>query len=115
MPVAPARRIQSGIAIHWGNIVADALSCIPIEESFFFEEEEAFPLNLVHLERKQLTNNYLQLGLQKQPPDCIKTKREGNKVDVFRKTEAIYIPASLRPAILQWYHTSLHHPSIKCM
>jgi hypothetical protein len=34
---------------------------------------------------------------------------------VHTATQTIYVPVSLRQAILQWYHTSLQHPSIKHM
>jgi hypothetical protein len=36
-------------------------------------------------------------------------------VYVHTPTQTIYVPASLRAAILQWYHTSLQHPGIKRM
>jgi hypothetical protein len=97
------------------NIVADALSRIPTEEIFIFTEEEEFPLNLENLARRQLTDEYLQRELQKQQCDYITSTMEGHSIYVNKHTATIYVPVSLRPAILQWYHTSLQHPGIKRM
>ncbi len=98
------------------NVVADALSRLPTEEIFTFTEEDTeFPLNLATLARKQQSDTYLQAALQRDPSDYVATQQEGNKIYVLKSTKTIYVPLSLRAAILQWYHTSLQHPGIKRM
>ncbi len=91
------------------NIVADALSCIPTEELFTFDNDTDFPLNL------QLIANKQAEALAKQPPKYEKAVREGINLYVQVNTAAIYVPAVLRASILQWYHTTLLHPGIKRM
>jgi len=115
MSTPPAQRIWStnGIYSGWENIVADALSWLPTEEVFLFKEDAIFPLNLAHLAPNQLTNDYLQLALQQRPPDYIISIQEGNNIYVCKETEVIYVPASLREALLQWYCTSLQYPGIQ--
>jgi hypothetical protein len=98
------------------NVVADALSRLPTEEIFTFTEEDTeFPLNLATLARKQQSDTYLQAALQRDPSNYVATQQEGNKIYVLKSTKTIYVPLSLRAAILQWYHTSLQHPGIKRM
>ncbi len=95
------------------NVMADALSRIPTEDIFVFEEAEDFPLNLQHLAKKQLTNDHLKQALQKAAPDYVELMRDGLKIYVCKHTDTIYIPASLRAAIIQWYHTSLQQATMK--
>jgi hypothetical protein len=99
------------------NVVADALSRLPTEEIFTFDkaDDTDFPLNLATLASKQHTDDYLQLALQQHPENYVAKKMEGHTVYVHTPTQTIYVPASLRAAILQWYHTSLQHPGIKRM
>jgi len=97
------------------NIAADALSRLPTEEIFLFEAENEFPLNLDNLASKQLTDDYLQLALEKKCPEYTVSLREGRQLYVHSTSNTIYVPFSLRPALLQWYHTSLQHPGIKRM
>jgi hypothetical protein len=97
------------------NIVADALSRIPTEELFVFEQENEFPLQLAVIARKQLTDDHLQRALQQQPSDYTESIRDGHAIYVHKQTDSIYVPVSLRVAILQWYHTNLQHPGIKRM
>ncbi len=50
------------------NVVADALSRLPTEELFAFDEDNAeFPLNLQIISEKQATDVHLQDALTKQP------------------------------------------------
>ncbi len=89
------------------NVAADALSRLPTEEIFLFEAENEFPLNLDNLASKQLTDDYLQLALEKKCPEYTVSLREGRQLYVHSTSNTIYVPVSLRPALLQWYHTSL--------
>jgi hypothetical protein len=97
------------------NIVADAFSRLPTEELFQFDENEDFPLNLPLLADSQTRDEYLQHVLAKQPDKFVHSFREGSSLYVKKDTAAIYVPATRRPAILQWYHTTLQHPGIKRM
>jgi len=97
------------------NVVADALSRLPTDELFQFEENDEFPLNVALLAEHQTQDEYLQSMLTKQPDKYVQSVREGSSLYVMKDTAAIYIPAALRPAILQWYHTTLQHPGIKRM
>lgn len=92
------------------------MSRLPTEEIFTFNNDDAFPLNLATLARKQLVlDDYLQLALQQQQPDYVIVQKEGNQIYVYKPTQTIYVPAFLHAAILQWYHTSLLYPGIKHM
>jgi hypothetical protein len=95
--------------------VADALSRIPTEELFTFDEDAYFPLNLQLIAANQATDAQLQEALVKQPPKYEDEIREGTKLYVQVNTAAIYVPASLCTPILQWHHTTLLHPGIKRM
>jgi len=97
------------------NVVADALSRLPTEEFFLFDEDNDFPLQLTVLARKQLTNDYLQEALQQQPSAYFESVRDDQPIYVHKQTDSIYLPVSLRGALMQWYHTSLQHPGIKRM
>jgi hypothetical protein len=97
------------------NIMADALSRLPTAEIFIFQEANTFPLNLQHLAKQQLTDPHLQQALQKPAPDYIESLRDGQKIYFSRATDTIYVPASLRAALIEWYHTSLQHPGSKRM
>jgi hypothetical protein len=98
------------------NVVADALSRLPTEELFAFDEDNTkFPLNLQLISKKQATDVHLQDALTKQPAKYEESLREGVKLYVQVNTDAIYVPVSLRDSILQWYHTTLQHPGTKRM
>jgi ribosomal protein L21E len=98
------------------NLATDALSRLPIEEFFRFDDaNDDFPHNINLLATKQLTDTHLQAALDKQQPIYIETVREGCKIYVHKETDTVYVPASLQSALLQWYHTALQHPGIKCM
>jgi hypothetical protein len=97
------------------NIVADALSRIPTEELFIFDEAAEFPLNMELIADKQLTDPHLQKALLEQSTLYSAAEREGQPIYVNRQTDTVYVPASLRPAILEWYHTTLLHPGTKRM
>jgi hypothetical protein len=97
------------------NVVADALSRLPTQELFHFEEEDAFPLNMQLVAQKQLTDSYLQNALQQQSPLYVVAVRDSQKIYVHQQTDTVYVPASLRSAILEWYHTTLLHPGTKRM
>jgi hypothetical protein len=57
----------------------------------------------------------LKSALQQQPVKYSTTMREGTQLYVKTASDTIYVPASLRSAIMQWYHTTLQHPGIKRM
>jgi len=97
------------------NIVADALSRLPTEEFFRFDEDNDFPLQLAILAREQLTDDHLQAALQQQPSSYFESVRDDQTIYVHKQTNSIYVPVSLRGALTQWYHTSLQHPGIKRM
>jgi hypothetical protein len=97
------------------NVVADALSRLPTDELFQFEENDEFPLNMALLAEHQTQDDYLQSMLTKQPDKYVQSVREGSSLYVTKDTAAIYIPDALRPAILQWYHNTLQHTGIKRM
>jgi hypothetical protein len=97
------------------NVVADALSRLPTEELFRLEEENVFPINLTLIAAKQATDDKLCNSQKNNDCKYTVTLREGVSLSVHSKTEAIYVPATLRMPILQWYHTTLHHPGIKRM
>jgi len=97
------------------NVVADALSRLPTEEIFTFDAAVDYPLHLETLAMKQATDDFLAIALQHQPPAYVATKKEGHTIYVCQTTAAIYVPASLRAALLEWYHTNLQHPGIKRM
>jgi hypothetical protein len=97
------------------NTVADALSRIPTEELFIFDESVEFPLNMALIADKQLTDPHLQKALLEQSNLYSAAEREGQQIYVNRQTDSVYVPASLRPAVLEWYHTTLLHPGTKRM
>jgi hypothetical protein len=96
------------------NVVADALSRLPTEELFLLEDNN-FPLNLEIIAEKQTADNHLRTQLLREPPKYKQSVRDGVAIYTHPATQAIYVPASLRNAVLQWYHTSLQHPGIKRM
>jgi hypothetical protein len=96
------------------NVVADALSRLPTEELFMFDEDVEFPLNLALIADKQ-QDAQLAAGLEQRPPKYETTQRNGTAVFVHKQTGSIYVPAALRSSILQWYHTTLQHPGTKRM
>jgi hypothetical protein len=88
------------------NVVADALSRLPTEELFRLEEEDVFPINLTLIAAKQATDDKLCNSQKNNDGKYTVTLREGVSLSVHSKTEAIYVPATLRMPILQWYHTT---------
>jgi hypothetical protein len=82
------------------NIVADVLSRIPTKELFIFDEANKFPLNMELIADKKLTYPHLQSALQQQSTLYSATVREGQQIYVNQQTDTVYVPASLRPAVL---------------
>jgi len=97
------------------NIVADALSRLPSQELFTLEADDDFPLNLTLIAEQQSNDEHLLTALTKEPLKYKKIMRDSTELYVQHDSEAIYVPASLRASILQWYHTTLQHPGIKRM
>jgi len=97
------------------NVVADALSRLPTEEIFLFEEDNDFPLNLSLIAEQQLADTSLTTALAAPKPVYTKTVRENVELYVHAKQTAIYVPVSLRASLLQWYHLTLQHPGVKRM
>jgi len=97
------------------NVVADALSRLPTNELFTFEPDEEFPLDLSIIAAKQLSDTQLTAELAKNPPKYTKIVRDTVTLYAHNTTEAVYVPTSMRASILQWYHTTLQHPGVKCM
>jgi hypothetical protein len=64
-------------------------------------------LNSTLIAKKQPTDEQLAETLTKNEQKYTATMKEGVKLYINHKTEAIYVPASLRTPILQWYHTNL--------
>jgi hypothetical protein len=98
------------------NVIADALSHLPTQELFQFEQDDdAFPLNLTAISSSQLSDGLLQSTLVKHPEKYSRTVREGVSLYVDADTDAIYVPPPHQLDILNWYHTTLQHPGIKRM
>ncbi len=97
------------------NVVADALSRLPTEEIFLFDEDNDFPLNLSLIAEQQLADTSLTTALAAPQPVYTKTVRENVELYVHAKQTAIYVPVSLRASLLQWYHLTLQHPGVKRM
>jgi hypothetical protein len=90
------------------------LSRLPTEELFVFNEND-FPLNFSIIAEEQAIDSQLQAELKSQSTKYIKETRDGVPLYVTRDHANIYIPASLRFSILEWYHTTLQHPGIARM
>jgi hypothetical protein len=114
------------------NVVADALSRmstaetkvsdlvgllsrLPTEELFTFDEDDNFPLNLEIIAAAQTADEHLTAALHTPTPKYVSSTRDGVLLYTHRASNCIYIPASLRTSIMQWYHTTLQHPGIKRM
>jgi hypothetical protein len=99
------------------NVVADALSRLPTQELFLFDDagDEEFPLNLQLIADYQQNDEYLQTQLRANSKKYYTTARESVQLYTRSDTAAIYVPAALRAAILQWYHATLQHPGVKHM
>jgi hypothetical protein len=83
------------------NVVADALSRLPTEEIFTFDEADAtdFPLNLATLTKKQQTDDYLQLALQQHPSNYVAKKGKVTQCMSTRRSRQfmslpLYVPLS---------------------
>jgi hypothetical protein len=97
------------------NVVADVLLPLPTAKLFLLSEEEDFPLNLVLIVQHQLDDKKLQQALTSHQPGFKKIVRKVVELYVHSHQETIYVPASLRASLLQWYHLTLQHPSVQCM
>jgi len=98
-------------------VVADALSRLPTQELFLFDNAgaEEFPLNLQLIADYQQNDEYLQTQLRANSKKYNTTARESVQLHTRSDTAANYIPAALRAAILQWYHATMQHPGVKRM
>jgi hypothetical protein len=63
----------------------------------------------------QTADAHLTAALRAPTPKYVSATRDGVLLYVHRTSNTIYIPASLRSQILNWYHTTLQHPGIKRM
>jgi len=99
------------------NVVADALSRLPTQELFLFDDtgDAEFPLNLRLIADHQHSDDYLQTQLRANSKKFIIIVRESVQLHARSDTATIYVPAALRAAILQWYHATLQHPGVKRM
>jgi hypothetical protein len=92
------------------------LSRLPTEELFTFDDgADAFPLHFQIMAEAQTADEHLQAALRITPPKYVSAMRDGVLLYVHSTNKSIYVPASLRSRILQWYHTTLQHPGIKRM
>jgi hypothetical protein len=71
------------------NVIADALSRFPTEKIFTLEEEAVFPLNLSLIAEKQATDKELNSSRKNNDLKYTETVREGVRLHVYHKTEAI--------------------------
>jgi hypothetical protein len=72
-------------------------------------------LNLQLIADYQQSDDYLQTQLRANSKKFNATARESVQLHTRSDTAAIYVPAALRAAILQWYHATLQHPGVKRM
>ncbi len=92
------------------------MSRLSTEELFTFDNgADDFPLNLQIMAEAQTADEHLQAALRITPPKYVSAMRDGVLLYVHSTNNSIYVPASLRSKILQWYHTTLQHPGIKRM
>jgi len=96
------------------NVLADALSRLPTQELFLFNNEgdEEFPLNFQLIAEYQQNDEYFQAQWRANSKKYNTTVRESVQLHTRSDTSTIYVPAALRAAILQWYHATLQHPGI---
>jgi hypothetical protein len=92
-----------------------SLSRLPTEDIFLLAADNAFPLNLHLIAEQQLADKHFRNALTSQQPNYKKVGRDSAELYVNSKQETIYVPASLRASLLQWYHLTLQHPGIKRM
>jgi hypothetical protein len=97
------------------NVAADALSHLPTAKLVLLSKEEDFPLNLALIAQHQLDEEKLQQALTLQQPGFKKIVREVVELYMHSQQETIYVPASLRASLLQWYHLMLQHPGVRYM
>ena len=107
------------------NIAADAMSRLPLTEETsphntisvveLTDLEKDFPLNNITLEKFQQQDQTLLNILSTNPEkfSCLDVSK--NIVLIDAKTNRIIIPVALRPAILEFYHTTLLHPGVTRM
>jgi hypothetical protein len=113
------------------NVVADAPSCLEIEETPFEDTQETIlglmegfakkadtdefhPLNYQQLNNAQDKDKTIQKILQMPKPLYLrKDFHEGGNITLlvcFK--EKIVIPGQLQKNVITWYHTTLCHPGI---
>lgn len=100
------------------NVVADALSRLPIQENshseFFlnrrvFEDQISFPLDLANIKEEQKSDDQLERLLKdnRSKKNYKKMDKHGNKV--WTVDEKIYVPTTCRQPMIEWYHEMLKH------
>jgi hypothetical protein len=94
------------------NITVDALSRLPTKELFIMGDS-SFPLNLELIADKQAEDQHLQTQVLCEQPKYKQSVRDNVTIYTYPATQAVYVPVSLRGAVLQWYHMSLQHPGIR--
>ena len=113
------------------NIIADALSRLPMEQSHYqdamedlFDLHEGYkyiaPITFKTLAKEQDMDTFVK-KLKRETPDRLGSlfedigKRNGSDEvttirDPVTKQERIIVPKSLQNRLMQWYHTMLVHP-----
>ena len=113
------------------NIIADALSRLPMEQSHYqdamedlFDLREGYkyivPITFKTLAKEQEMDTFVK-KLKRETPDRLCSlfedigKRNGSDEvttirDPVAKQERIIVPKSLQNRLMQWYHTMLVHP-----
>jgi hypothetical protein len=74
-----------------------------------------FPLNFNIVAEEQAADSQLQQELKLKNNKYKEDIRDGVPLYMHSKHGSIYIPASLRFSIMDWYHTTLQHPGIARM
>jgi Integrase zinc binding domain len=108
------------------NVVADGLSCLPVQENDIAEEEfftcftgdnddfDYYPLSYSHLQIAQNQDSALiKLLKQKSLHYSLKKFHGGGKdQSLICYKDKIVVPKKLQKHITHWYHTVLCHPGI---
>ncbi|KAE8894605.1 hypothetical protein PF002_g28226 [Phytophthora fragariae] len=103
------------------NTAADALSRLPLSDDQVLDEEQCnvlheqlYPMTYEQLARAQREDDVLQAAAA-QKPQLFQSKTFGQHSILPSKTGQVVIPASLRTAVLTFYHESLLHPGMNRM
>ena len=100
------------------NVVADALSRLPIQENNMqemflnrrvFEDRISFPLDLAIIKENKKSDDQLNKLLNDKRSKKIFTKVniQGNKL--WTINDKIYVPKNCRQNMIEWYHEMLKH------